>query len=292
MDVIVTGGTGYVGHHVVTRLLEAGDRVIALARHPDRVRDLACDVVAGDVADPASLTGAIPAGVAIVHLVAIIRPSGAQTFERVIAEGTRNLVAAARAAGAARIVYVSAIGARADGPTPYFRAKWAAEEAVRGSGLPYVILRPSFVFGPDDEVFNTFARMLRRAPVLPVMGDGRYEIQPVAVWDLAAAVAKAVRPGPWDGREYDLVGPQAMSFNAAMQALMTASGRRRPLLHIPLAAARLQASLLPKVTAKAPISRDQLTMLLEGSTGDPGPLTRDFGITPTGFAEGLARYLR
>ena len=291
MDVLVTGGTGYVGHHVVARLLEDGDRVIGLARHPERVRDMACDLIAGDVADPSSLRGTIPAGAAIVHLVAIIRPRGAQTFDRVIAEGTRAVVAAARAAAAARIVYVSAVGARADGSTPYFRAKWAAEEAVRGSGLPYVILRPSFVFGPDDEVFNTFVRMLRWAPVLPVMGDGRYEIQPVAIWDLAAVVAKAVRPGPWDGREYDLVGPQAMSFDVAMKALMTASGRRRPLLHLPLAAARLQASLLPKFTARAPITRDQLTMLLEGSTGDPGPLVRDFGIVPTGFAEGLARYL-
>jgi uncharacterized protein YbjT (DUF2867 family) len=291
VDVIVTGGTGYVGHHVVARLLEEGDRVVALARRPERVHDLACEVVAGDVADPASLIGKISAGAAIVHLVAIIRPKGAETFDRVIAEGTRNLVEAARVAGAARIVYVSAIGAGADGSTPYFRAKWAAEEAVRGSGLPYVILRPSFVFGPDDEVFNSFVRMLRWAPALPVMGDGKYEIQPVAAWDLAATVAKAVRPGPWDDREYDVVGPQAMSFNAAMRALMTVSGRRRPLLHVPLAAARLQASLLPRITAKAPITRDQLTMLLEGSTGDPGPLTCDFGITPTGFAEGLARYL-
>jgi len=247
--------------------------------------------MAGDVTEPASLKGTIPHGAVIVHLVAIIREKGGQTFDGVIAKGTRDLVAAARAAGAARIVYVSAIGADAAGSTPYFRAKAAAEDAVRSSGIPYVILRPSFVFGPDDEVFNTFARLSGRLPVLPVMGDGRYLIQPVAAWDLAAVIARAVGPGRWEGKTYDAVGPQAISFNEAMQAVMAAAGHRRHILHLPLAVARLLASVGPKITAKAPLTRGQLTMLLEGSTGDPGPMQRDFGITPTAFAEGIGRYL-
>ena len=196
MTVLVTGGTGFVGEHVVHALRARDVRVRALVRDPKSARRFAAwgaELVVGDITDPTVARAACVGATAVIHLVAIIKGSRAD-FERVMEHGTRNLVAAAEGAGVGRFVLASALGLdeRTKDATPYFTAKWEMERAVRSSSLQYVIFRPSFVFGKDGGVLPTFVRLARFAPVTPIVGDGRTRLQPIWVEDVAEYFAAAV----------------------------------------------------------------------------------------------------
>ncbi|MHB8468400.1 MAG: complex I NDUFA9 subunit family protein [Gaiellaceae bacterium] len=262
--VLVTGGTGFVGSHVVHRLRAEERRVRALVRDPVRATRLSAwsaELVAGDVAEPASLRAAVAGVDTVVHLVAIIKGSRAD-FERVMAQGTRDLVAAAREAGVRRFVLMSALGLdeRSRAAVPYFAAKGAMEEAVQGSGLEHVILRPSFVFGKDGGVLPTFVRLARYAPVTPIVGSGRQRLQPIWVEDVAEYVAQALDKPEAANRTFELGGPDAPTWNEFWARLKRTLGARRPSVHVPLGLMRVQAALTEKLPG-APVTRDQLTML-------------------------------
>ena len=263
MTVLVTGATGFVGPHVVHALRARELPVRALAREPARASRLAAwgvETVQGDVADPASLARAAAGVEVVVHLVAIIRGSRAD-FERVMAQGTRNLVAAARDAGVRRIVLASALGLeeRTKDAVPYYAAKWEMEQAVRESGLEYVIFRPSFVFARGGGVLPTFVRLARLAPVTPIVGPGSQRLQPIWIDDLAEYFARAVAE-PVADRTFELGGPDAVTWNEFWERLKRTLGVRRPSLHVPFAAMRVQAALTERLPG-APVTRDQLTML-------------------------------
>jgi uncharacterized protein YbjT (DUF2867 family) len=264
VTVLVTGGTGFVGPHVVHALRARETPVRALVRNPARAMRLAAwgtELAAGDVTDPASLRAACEGADAVVHLVAIIRGRPAD-FERVMAEGTRNVVAAAQEAGARRFVLASALGLdeRSKDAVPYFRAKWEMERAVRESGLEHVILRPSFVFGRDGGVLPTFVRLARFAPVTPIIGSGRRRLQPIWVEDLAEYYALAVTGQAAVNRTFELGGPDAVSWNQFWERLKRVLGVRRPSMHVPVGLMRTQAAVTERLPG-APVSRDQLTML-------------------------------
>src|SRR5439155_26088615 len=196
MTTLVTGGTGFIGPHVVHALRARGTPVRALVRKPAGATRLAAwgvELATGDVTDPASLRAACQGVDAVVHLVAIIRGRPAD-FERVMADGTRNVVAAAQEAGVRRFVLASALGLdeRTKDAVPYFAAKWEMERAVRDSRLEHVIYRPSFVFGRDGGVLPTFVRLARFAPVTPIIGPGTRRLQPIWGEDLAEYYALAV----------------------------------------------------------------------------------------------------
>ncbi len=197
VTVLVTGATGFIGPHVVHALRAREIPVRALVRDRGRARPgstaWGVELVEGDVTDPAALRAAAAGADAVVHLVAIIKGSRAD-FERVMAQGTRNLVAAAEDAGVRRFVLASALGLneRSKDAVPYFAAKWEMERAVTESGLEHVILRPSFVFGKDGGVLPTFVRLARFAPVTPIVGPGTQRLQPIWVEDLAEYYARAV----------------------------------------------------------------------------------------------------
>jgi uncharacterized protein YbjT (DUF2867 family) len=183
MTILVTGGTGFVGPHVVHALRARELPVRALVREPARATRLTAwgtELAVGDVTDPASLAAACEGVECVVHLVAIIR-GRPRDFERVMAEGTRNVVAAAQRAGVRRFVLASALGLdeRTKDAVPYYAAKWEMERAVRESGLEHVVLRPSFVFGRDGGVLPTFVRLARFAPVTPIVGPGTQRLQPI-----------------------------------------------------------------------------------------------------------------
>ncbi|HEV8179615.1 MAG TPA: NAD(P)H-binding protein, partial [Gaiellaceae bacterium] len=189
MTVLVTGATGFIGPHVAHALRAREMPVRALVRTPARATRLTSwgvEPATGDVTDPASLRAACEGVDAVVHLVAIIRGRPAD-FERVMAQGTRNVVVAAQESGARRLVLASALGVdeRTKDAVPYFAAKWEMERVVRESGLEHVILRPSFVFGRDGGVLRTFVRLARFAPVTPIVGPGTQKLQPIWVEDLA-----------------------------------------------------------------------------------------------------------
>jgi uncharacterized protein YbjT (DUF2867 family) len=267
MTVLVTGGTGFIGPHVVHALRAREIPVRALVRDPARAKRLGAwgvEPAAGDVTDPASLHSACEGVDAVVHLVAIIRGRPAD-FERVMAEGTQNVVAAAQEAGVQRFVLASALGLdeRSKDAVPYFGAKWEMERAVRESGLEHVIFRPSFVFGRDGGVLPTFVRLARWAPVTPIIGPGRQRLQPIWVEDLAEYYAVATTEPGATNRTFELGGPDAVSWNEFWERLKRVLGVRRPSMHVPFAAMRLQATLTERLPG-APVTRDQLTMLALG----------------------------
>jgi uncharacterized protein YbjT (DUF2867 family) len=275
MTVLVTGANGFVGRHVVRELLGRDIAVRALVRSragADALAGLECDLATGDVTRPERLATAVAGCDAVVHLVAIIagRPS---QFERVIAGGTENLVAAARAAGVRRFVYVSAIGASdpASPDVPYFRAKTAAEAKVVASGLPHTILRPTFVFGPDGGALPRFLRIARLAPATPIVGPGTQRVQPIWVADVARAVALALEHADTRGPTVQLGGPDVVDWTGLWQRLKLAQGTKRPALHLPTWLMLAPALLLERLP-NPPLTVDQLRML-----GGPDNVVSDDG---------------
>jgi uncharacterized protein YbjT (DUF2867 family) len=264
MTVLVTGGTGFVGPHVVHALRTRDVPVRALVRDRRRGSRLVAwgaELVEGDVTDPASLRGAFTDVDAVVHLVAIIRGSRAD-FERVMAQGTRNVVAAAKEAGIRRFVLASALGLdeRTKDAVPYFGAKWEMECAVKESGLEHVILRPSFVFGKDGGVLPTFVRLARLAPVTPIVGPGTQRLQPIWVEDVAEYYSQSVDLEAAANRTFEVGGPDAPTWNEFWDRLKRVLGVHRPSIHMPISVLRAQAALTERLPF-APVTRDQLTMI-------------------------------
>jgi uncharacterized protein YbjT (DUF2867 family) len=264
MTVLVTGAAGFVGTHVVhtLRARELPVRALVRARAKgSRLATWGADIVEGDVTDPASLRNAVAGVDTVVHLVSIIKGSPAD-FERVMAQGTRDLVAAAQEAGVRRIVLASALGLdeRTKDRVPYFAAKWEMEKAVKASGVEHVIFRPSFVFGKDGGVLPTFVRLARFAPVTPIVGPGTQRMQPIWVEDVAEYYARALDLPAASGRTFEIGGPDAPTWNEFWNRLKRVLGSRRPSVHVPFAVMRAQAALTEKLPG-APVTRDQLAML-------------------------------
>jgi NADH dehydrogenase len=275
VTVLVTGGTGFVGGHVVHALRARDVKVRALVRDPKRARRLSAwgaELVVGDVADQTVLRAACVGVDAIIHLVAIIKGSRAD-FERVMEHGTRNLVAAAQNAGVGRFVLASALGLdeRSKDAVPYFTAKAEMERAVRSSSLDYVIFRPSFIFGEDGGVLPTFVRLARFAPLTPIVGDGTTRMQPIWVDDVAEYYVRAIDQPGATGRIFEIGGPEAVTWNDFWGRLKRVLGVRRPSVHVPTGVLRAQATLTDRLPG-APVTRDQLTMLELGDNVvvDPG----------------------
>lgn len=289
--ILVTGANGFVGRHVVRHLAEDGPPVRAMvrdARGAAALEGVPCELVRGDVTDPASLRAAARGVRTIVHLVAIIEGSPA-TFERVMAAGTGNLVEAARESGVRRIVLMSALGTGPGATVPYFRAKWAAEQTVAGCGIEGVILRPSFIFGADGGALPRFVRIARLSPVTPVIGPGTQRLQPIWIDDVVRAVRLVVEGERANG-PIELGGPETVTWNEMWRRLKAALGTRRPALNVPFWLARGPAALLERLPSP-PLTRDQLRML-EGPDNvvtDGGESIRRLGL---GSLVGLDEQLR
>ena len=265
MRVLVTGGTGFVGPVIVQALVDAGHTVRVLEREEGRSAGLPSqEAVQGDVTDPASLRRATEGQDVVVHLVALLA-GPPEEFQRVMEQGTRDLVAAAAEAGVRRFVLMSALGVdeQTKDLVPYYHAKWEMERTVKGSGIEHVIFRPSFIFGPGGGALQQFARIAKLAPVTPIVGPGTQRIQPIWIDDLAAYFAPASRSRRRPNRTFELGGPDTVSWNEFWSRLKSALGIRRPAIHLPFALMRAQAVVLEKLP-KPPVTRDQLKMLAAG----------------------------
>jgi len=265
VKILVTGGTGFVGPYVVQRLVDDGHTVRVLERTAGSSAGLPSqEAVQGSMTDAESLRRAAEGQDAVVHLVAILNGKPAD-FERVMEQGTRDLLDAAREAGVGRFVLMSALGTSEETKdlVPYYRAKWTKEQDVRASGLEHVIFRPSFVFGRRGGALEQFARIARLAPVTPIVGPGTQRIQPIWVDDVAAYFGEgAVRPEAAN-RTFELGGPDVVTWNEFWERLKRAQGSRRPSVHLPFGLMRAQASVLERLP-NPPVTRDQLTMLAAG----------------------------
>jgi uncharacterized protein YbjT (DUF2867 family) len=294
--VFVTGGTGFVGRAVVQALRAAGCGVRLLVRRGSE-RDLqglgAIERIEGDVMSRQSLEQAIAGCDAVIHLVGIIReqPSAGIRFERVHTQGTLNVLAAAEAAGARRYVHMSALGTRAGARSRYHQTKWAAEEAVRASRLPWTIFRPSIIYGRGDGFVTQLARMIERLPIVPVIGTGRQRLQPVPVAHVAEGFVRALTLDTSVKHTYDVGGPEPVTMVDLVDRVATAMGRRRPLkVNVPLGLVRTVTRVLYRFP-DYPLTPDQLLMLEEENTCEPGPFYEAFGLVPVPLDTGLTAML-
>jgi NADH dehydrogenase len=292
MKVFVTGGTGFVGREVVRHLAGAEHQVVALVRPGSEGKLVDIPNVRmhpGDVTDPNSLSGGVAGCDAVIHLVGIIReyPQRGVIFKRLHVEATRHVLAAAGAAGVKRYLHMSANGVRQNAVSAYHRSKWQAEEAVKASRLDWTILRPSLIFGPGSEFWTMLVDLIRKLPIVPVIGDGKYRMQPVAVGQVAQTSLKALAMPETVGGLFHLGGGESYAYDQILDLIGRALGRKKVVkLHQPLALVSPMVRLLEKFPG-FPLTPDQLTMLLEGNVCDQRSWAKVFGIEPISFAEGV-----
>ena len=266
--ILVTGGTGFVGGYVVHALRSAEKDVRVLVRDPrkaERLEVWGASLARGDVTDAAGLRAAVEGCDTVIHLVAV-RQGREERFQRVMVDATRDLLAAATAAGVRRFVHMSALGTteQTKDLVPYYRAKWETEELVKSSTIPFVIFRPSFVFGADGGILPTFMKLARFAPVTPIIGTGRQRIQPIWVDDVAAYFVQAVDLAAATGKTFELGGPDIVSWNEFWERLKAVRRSRRPSVHVPVRLMRLNALVTERLPGDIPLTNDLLTMLEHG----------------------------
>jgi uncharacterized protein YbjT (DUF2867 family) len=265
--ITIYGGSGFIGRHVVRAIAKTGARMRVAVRRPELAGHLQplggvgqINAVQANVRFPDSLLAAAEGADAVVNLVGILFPSGKQTFTSVQDEGARHVAEAARKVGVNALVHVSAIGADKDSPSAYARSKAEGEAAVRGLFPDAVILRPSVVFGPEDDFFNRFAALARLAPVLPLIGGGKTKFQPVFAGDVAKAVMAGLAGEAKPGAPYELGGPEVLTLRQVMERVLTYAMRKRWLVPESFWLAKLQAAFL-QLLPKPPLTIDQVRLL-------------------------------
>ena len=285
-EVLVTGGTGFLGRHVCRALIARGHlprllvRVGSEDRIPEDIRR-ASRVTPGDVTNREFVENAAQSTKAVVHLAGIIRefPARGITFEKVHVDATRHAVEAAKMWGISRFVHVSALGASPSGPGKYFESKGKAEEIVRRSGLSWTIFRPSGIFGPGDRFLSELGTAVRRAPVLPIPGDGKFLLQPVFVGDVVMGIVDCLTRPDTEGRTFDVGGPEKITYGELVDRIASVAGVRVRKVHFAVPNIRRAARFLSRFE-KFPLSTDMLDVLLAGNTCDSEPYHSAFGLAP------------
>jgi uncharacterized protein YbjT (DUF2867 family) len=292
--ILVTGATGFIGPKIV-HALRAEDRPVrVLARKLKDAETLAswgCEIVQGDVTDAASLRRAVEGCETVIDLVALISGKP-EDFQRVMIQGTRDLLAAAKKARVARFILMSALGVseRTKDLTPYYHAKWDEEQAVQASGLDYTIFRPSFVFGADGGSLPIYIRQVRWSPVVTVIGDGNRRLQPIWVEDVATFFAKSLSTPGAVNRTFEVAGPDVVTWDELYERIRRVLGKRRATIHMPYGLVRAGAAVVEKLPLDFPLSRDAVTMLeFEDNVTDIGPALETFEIRPITLDEQLRR---
>ena len=299
MKIVVAGGSGFLGRHIVRALLDEGNDVTVLGRHPENVSRIpmlaGANATRGDVTDPRSLTGTLDGADGVVMVVTFPNypmelPRKGFTWDRYEGEGSANLVAEATRAGVTRFLFISGAGADESSDKSWYRAKGRAESTIKSSGIDYVIIRPSWVYGPEDKSVNKIASMVRFSPVVPRLGVETQRIQPLHVDDLADAVARAfARPAAWN-QTFEIGGPEVMTMNEVIHVIAEALGKKRVVLPIPKPLAK--AGTAPLVLLPTPpMTPTGVEFASQDGLVDMRAARRVLGVDPVTFKEGLARYL-
>jgi NADH dehydrogenase len=289
MQIFLTGATGFVGQHMLKRLLGEGHSVRALVRDPEKAARLPqpqgkVEYIPGDVVSGSGLGSGLNGCEAAIHLVGIILEKGRNTFAAVHHVGTRNMVDATKRSGIGRFILMSAMGVRADGVAAYQTSKWKGEEEVRDSGIPYCILRPSLIFGPGDGFVTQMMDMMRKAPVFrPVPGDGKPRYRPIHIDDVTVCFVRALTAAAATNQTISLGGADELSLNEMLAEIALCADVRKLAVHIPMPLMFAGAAVAQTLLPNPPITVGQLRMLREGSACDIGPMKRIFGIEPKGF---------
>jgi len=286
MKVLVTGGSGFVGRHLVPRLQVEGFDVVTLSRHE---APRGAGFAGGDVSDRRSLDSALDGVDAVVHLVAIITERGEQTFDRVNVGGTRNVLDAMRARGVERLVHVSALGTSADERFPYLRSKWLAEEAVRTSDRTFTILKPSVLHGEGAGFFRPIVWTLRWAPVYPMVAGGKTRFSPLWIGDLSRCVTACLH-GEQAGETLELGGPEVLTFSDIVHLVMETLGKKRRIVRTPLWSARPFAAV-QRLRRDPLVTNQQLDMVVLDNAAAPDSVERGFGFRPVRMRDADLRWL-
>lgn len=299
MTVLVTGGAGFVGNNVVRQLVAQGKDVRAMVRHPEKAKmrlgDLGkqVEIVRGDVTDRQGIQSLFEDCSAVVHTVAISMEKGGTTYEEVNYQGTINVVDAAADAGVKRFINVSQNGADSSLPYRFLASKGKAQEYVASSDLQWTAVRPSAIFGPQDEFFNTFARLLRLTPlVFPLVGGGKAEFQPVSVDDVATAITRSLEDDSTIGKELGLGGPEVLTLGEIEKRVMKALNTSRLLVPAPTWLLRPVVVVMQSVLPGSPVTTSLLDLLAVPNTVPNNALVEHFGMEPTPFAGEHITYLR
>ena len=292
--ILVTGGTGFVGRHLIQRMRKEGIPLRALVRGPERAQslgDLGVELVRGNIADKASLEKAAAGAEYVVHLVGIIQEAPRATFQGVHVEGTRNVLDAAKKAGVRHFFYQSALGTRRGAKSSYHKTKWEAEELVRTSGIPFTILRPSLIYGKGDGFTTRLSETIRLLPFLPVIGQGKSKVQPIFIDDVVSCMLKAMTDDLFLNKRYEIGGPEQLTYEEVTTTLAEALGVHRPVLHLPLALMKPVAGLLEALLPVPPLTADQLIMIQEDNICSMQDIHDAFGVEPVAFRKGLAQFI-
>lgn len=300
--ITIVGGSGFLGRHIVQALAKSGYRIRVAVRRPDVAGHLLplgmvgqIQVVQGNVRYPASIAAACADASIVINLTGILHESGRQDFEGVHVVGAETVARSALEAGASQFIHVSAIGADPASDSDYARTKGEGELKVREIYPAATILRPSVVFGPEDELFNRFAGMARLMPVLPVIGGGATRFQPVYVGDIAKAICNILDGKLGAGQTYELGGPEIITLREMFEYVVKATDRKRVLVSLPFAIAKLQASFL-QLLPKPLLTTDQVKLLRHDNLVSEQAVSEhrtlsDLGVTPVGIEAIVPRYL-
>jgi uncharacterized protein YbjT (DUF2867 family) len=300
--VTVIGGSGFVGRHLVRSLAKRGYRVRVGCRRPDLAGHVVPLGTPGQIVPvqvnvryPASIAAACAGAYAVINLAAVLYNSGAQSFEALHEFGAEACAKAAKAAGAKVYVQMSGLGADFESSSAFLRSRAIGEQLSRAAFSGAITVRPSVIFGPEDEFFNRFAAMARFAPVLPLIAEGKAELQPVFVGDVAEAIARLVDRGEADGQTYELGGPERMTMRQVFEYVLATVQRKRLLVPLPGFASKLLAGVLG-LAPKPQLTMDQLESLktpnvVSTSATSEGRTLQGLGVNPRGVASIVPSYL-
>lgn len=295
--VVVTGASGLVGTHVCTELARAGWKIRAVVRDTqkaaERLGHLPLELRVGDIRNLDSMRAAMKGAGSLVHLAAIAIEKSGESYEASNADGTRVILDSARSEGVHRLIYMSQNGSDSDSPFAFLKSKGLAEDAVKSSTLKWTVLRPSVIFGPEDEFVNVLARLVRLSPVVfPIPGGGVARFQPVAVDDVARAVAKVLGDDQTIGKSYALGGPTPLSLRQMTERILIAMNTSRVLVGIPVAALRPVIALAGNLLPNPPVTTGLLDLLAIDNVIPENHLKDALGIQPAPFAPEELLYLR
>lgn len=297
--ILVTGASGYVGNNLVRRLVQAGKPVRAMVGNVKkaltRLKDVEAkiEIVRGDVTRPESLAEWMQGVDTVIHLVAIAVEKGKRTYETINYQGTVNVVDAAKRAGVKRFLNMCQNGASSDSKSRFLGSKGRAQEYVAKSGLNWTAFRPSVIWGPQDEFANVQARLIKMTPVIfPIVGDGKAQFQPVYVGDVVEAMVKSLDDDSTIGHEYELGGPEVLTYAEIVDRVLKALGTNRLRVKVPVPVLRPLVAVMQTVLPTPPVTSSLLDLLALANVTQENGLISKFGIDPKPFVPENLGYMK
>jgi NADH dehydrogenase len=296
--IFVAGATGFVGRHLIKALKEKGMKVRCLVRTEAKAelcRAEGFEAVIGSITEKDSFRGCLKDVETVVHLVGIIKEEGSQTFEKVHVEGTGNLIEEAKTAKVGRFFYQSALGASSDSNSLYRRTKAEAEKIVKESGIPYTIFRPSLIVGKGDGFTETLKKIINAGPVVPVPGAGKARFQPIYIGDWIKCFLKIIESPSGLNGVFEFGGPEHLSYEEILRLVMEATGRVKPVVHVPMGIARLGIPFIGGVARLLGMdvptaTPEQLELLETDNICGTDSVESQFGFKPVAFRDALSYF--